>query len=61
MLVKTIVCTKKTSTTNFILAKEKKCSGNSYFKEICMKDDDNDVETDVFKKRKIKMYCIFFF
>lgn len=48
MLVKTIVCTKKTSTTNFILAKEKKCSGNSYFKEICMKDDDNDVETDVF-------------
>lgn len=25
-----------------------------------MRDDGNDVETDVFKKRKIKMNCIFF-
>lgn len=25
-----------------------------------MRDDENDVETDVFKTRKIKMYCIFF-
>lgn len=30
-----------------------------FFKEIYMRDDGNGVETDVFKKRKIKMNCIF--